>query len=164
MGMFRPSEQRLERVASWFEGEYPTLLRFAYFVSGDPAGAQDLVQDAFVRLYRAAARIDEATIGAYARTTITNLARSRFRRIATERSGHPGARTASHPPDVEARDEVWRAVLALSPRQRAVVALRFYEDMSERDIATTLGLSAGAVKKHNDRAMQKLRAILGRES
>jgi RNA polymerase sigma-70 factor (sigma-E family) len=162
IGIFQPSRERLERLGAWFEAEYSSLLRFAYFVTGDRDVAEDLVQDAFVRIYRAGARVEEESIGAYARRTLVNLSRSRFRRATLERRPLPrDDRAAADPADVLARDDVWRALLTLSPRQRAVVALRYYEDLSERDIAQALEMSVGAVKKQTHRAMTKLRAQLG---
>ena len=163
IGIFQPSKERLEELGTWFHAEYPSLLRFAYFVSGDAAHAEDLVQEAFVRVYRAGGRVDGPGIKAYARATIVNLSRSAFRRRTIERRALEVPRTAEAP-DLGPRDEVWRALLTLSPRQRACVALRFYEDMSERDIAQALGMSVGSVKKHTDRALGKLRDLLGRES
>lgn len=163
IGFLEPSADRLDRLGAWFHAEYPALLRFAYFVCRDPALAQDLVQDAFVRIYRAGGRVDDASFPAYARTTIVNLARSAFRRRARERGSAAPEGTVEQP-DVGARDEIWRAMRELSPRQRAVIALRYYEDLSEKDTAAALGMSAGSVKQHTDRAMTKLRAILGRQS
>jgi len=163
----KPSAERLDLLGAWFEAEYAGLLRFAYFVTGDRSTAEDLVQETFVRLWRAGARTDHEGIAAYARTAIVNLARSGHRRRARELARVSGGRGRSsdrqdaHDPG--ARDEMWRAILTLSPRQRAVVALRFYEDLSEREIAQTLGMSPGAVKKHADRAMKKLRELLGRQ-
>jgi RNA polymerase sigma-70 factor (sigma-E family) len=154
----------MERLGAWFAAEYPSLLRFAYLVSGERGSAEDLVQEAFVRLYRAGARTDDATVGAYARKAIVNLARSAHRRRATAERVVIDRPRSGAPPDVEARDELWNALRDLSPKQRAVVALRFYEDMSEREIAGALGISTGSVKKHADRAMTRLRAALGRES
>lgn len=163
IGIFQPSQDRLEQLGVWYRAEYPALLRFAYLVSGRSAQAEDLVQESFVRLYRARARIDERRVGAYARTTILNLSRSAFRRRRSEERalGRIDRPEASRDADPTARDEMWRALLALSPRQRAVIALRFYEDMSERDIAATLGMSVGSVKQHTDRALSKLRARFG---
>ncbi len=160
--VFGPSRDRLDEIGAWFEAEYPSLLRFAYFVSGDRAQAEDLVQDAFVKIYRAGGRPSQLGIKTYARTTILNLSRSSFRRRSTEQRVHPQPSSVEGP-DLGARDEVWRALMKLSPRQRACVALRFYEDMKEREIAEALGLSIGAVKKHTDRALTKLREMLGRE-
>jgi RNA polymerase sigma-70 factor (sigma-E family) len=160
LGVFQPSQDRLIQLGAWFHAEYPSLLRFAYFVSGDSGTAEDLVQDAFVRLYRSSGRVGDATFKAYARKTILNLARSGFVRSARERNAFD---VPAHvePADVGARDEMWNALKALSPRQRAVVALRYYEDMSESEIAGVLEMSVGSVKKHTDRAMAKLRAQLG---
>ena len=164
IAIFRPSQTRLDQLGAWFDSEYPGLLRFAYFVCGNRSHAEDLVQDAFVRLYKAGARVEGPSIGAYARRTIVNMSRSAFRRTGREASalrrlGPPAATTDG--PDPAIRDEMWRAIQGLSSRQRAVVALKFYEDMSERDIAATLGMSAGSVKKHADRALTHLRAALG---
>jgi len=165
IGIFQPSRARLEQLGAWFEAEYAGLLRFAYFVCGDRAQAEDLVQDAFVRLYRAGARVEEETVRAYARRTIMNLSRSAFRRRGSERRALRRVdRDEVAPHDPGPRDEVWRAILSLSPQQRAVIALRYYEDLSEKEIAEALGVSAGSVKKHADRAMDALRARLGGRS
>ena len=163
IGIFQPSQAKLDRLAAWYDAEYSSLLRFAYFVCGDRSVAEDLVQEAFVRIYRAGARADEAGIGAYARRTVVNLNRSAFRRRQREHDvyARAGATGGVAPPDASARDEVWTAILTLSPRQRACVALRYYEDMSEKDVAEALGMSPGAVKKQTSRAMEKMRGLLG---
>jgi RNA polymerase sigma factor (sigma-70 family) len=67
-------------------------------------------------------------------------------------------------PDVGAREELWRAILALPPRQRAAIVLRFYEDLSERETADALGCSTAAAKSLVARAMQTLRAQIESES
>jgi RNA polymerase sigma-70 factor (sigma-E family) len=161
IGIFEPSRSRLEQLGLWFETEYPGLLRFAYFVSGDTAVAEDLVQDAFVRIYRAGGRVEREGFHTYARKTIVNLHRSRFRRAARERAVRPDEAVSSDTAAYALRDEMWNAIQTLSPRQRAVIALRFYEDLKERDVAAVLGMSVGSVKKHADRAMTKLREQLG---
>jgi RNA polymerase sigma-70 factor (sigma-E family) len=163
IAFFGPSSVRLERLGDWFGAEYGPLLRFAYFLTGDRAAAEDLVQEAFVRIYRAGPKVDEEGFRAYARRTLVNLNRSAFRRLVRERRWISGRseREATDPPDAGARDEVWRAILALPPRMRACVALRFYEDMTEQQVASTLDLSVGTVKKQIHRAMEKLRTSLG---
>ncbi|MCA1830753.1 MAG: SigE family RNA polymerase sigma factor [Actinomycetota bacterium] len=163
IAVFRPSQERLRRLERWFAAEYPALLRFAYFVSADPVAAEDLVQEAFVRIYRAGSRVDPDTVGPYARAAIVNLQRSSFRRRASERRALVRSVAREHPGPAEP-DEMWNAVLQLSPQQRAVIALRFYEDLSEAEIAATLGISTGAVKKHASRAIERLRALVGRQS
>ena len=161
IGVFQPSQKRLNELAVWFQAEYPTLLRFAYFVSGSASSAEDLVQDAFVRIYRAGGQVEREGFHTYARKTIVNLHRSGFRRAARERGVRPDEPVSSDTAAYALRDEMWDAILTLSPRQRAVIALRFYEDMKERDVAAVLGMSVGSVKKHADRAMTKLRERLG---
>jgi RNA polymerase sigma-70 factor (sigma-E family) len=161
IGIFQPSRERLAELGAWFQAEYPALLRFAYFVTGDASSAEDLVQDAFVRIYRAGGRASDQGFRSYARKTIVNLSRSGFRRAARERAVPHDDAVSSDTGAFVLRDEMWSALLALSPRQRAVIALRYYEDMTERDVAGMLGMSVGAVKKHSDRAMAKLREQLG---
>jgi RNA polymerase sigma-70 factor (sigma-E family) len=159
--IIEPSQERLDQLGAWFHTEYPSLLRFAYFVTGDARTAEDLVQDAFVRLYRSSGRVGELGFKAYARKTILNLHRSRFRKVVHESELTSDQQVSSDTGGFMLRDEVWRALLTLSPKQRAVVALRFYEDMKESDIAAALEMSVGAVKTHTDRAMAKLREQLG---
>jgi RNA polymerase sigma-70 factor (sigma-E family) len=161
IGVFEPSQKRLEQLGVWFQAEYPTLLRFAYFVTGDASTAEDVVQDAFVRIYRAGGQVEREGFHAYARKTIVNLHRSGFRRAARERAAQAEETVSSDTAANALRDEMWNAIQTLSPRQRAVIALRFYEDMKERDVAHVLGMSLGSVKKHGDRAMAKLREHLG---
>jgi RNA polymerase sigma-70 factor (ECF subfamily) len=140
------------------------LQRTAYLLVGDWALAEDLVQTSLVKTYLAWRRLGVASVEPYARRVMVNTATSWARRrwrgeLPTERLPEPpvddGAEAA-----VE-RDLVWRAVLRLPPRQRAVLVLRFYEDLSEAEIARMLGVSAGTVKSQASRAMATLRARLG---
>lgn len=161
IGVFEPSRSRLDQLGEWFAAEYEPLLRFAYFLTGEAAAAEDLVQDAFVRLYRAERRVEEVGFRAYARRTIVNLHRSRFRRVVRERRVWGRTSRAETVAESEPADHVWRAILALPHGQRACVALRFYEDMTEQEIAITLGVSVGTVKTQLHRAMRRLREFLG---
>ena len=162
IGILEPSPDRLAELNRMFEDEYRSLIRFAHFLTGDPSTAQDIIQEAFVRKYRAAPRLSDANLKAYARKTILNLSRSAHTRRQIEQR----AATATREPiedgrDIASADEVWRAIMTLSPRQRACIALRYYEAMTEAEIADALSMSRGSVKKHSDRAMSKLRALLG---
>lgn len=164
IAVFKPSTSRLERLGEWFSAEYEPLLRFAYFLTGERGTAEDLVQDAFVRLYRADRHIQVEGFSAYARRTIANLHASRFRRIRAERKALESHGRPGHVAGPEPADHVWRAIQSLPSQQRACVALRFYGDMTEQAVAETLGVSLGTVKKQMHRAMTRLREVLGERS
>jgi RNA polymerase sigma-70 factor (sigma-E family) len=160
-------------IASGLEDVYvrhaPAALRLAYFLTGDPEAARDLVQDAFVRL---AGRLRHVRLpdqfDAYLRRTIVNLHTSSLRRLKAERSSL--AREAAlrvHTvvdADPEVRDEMWHAILSLPPRQRAAIVLRYYEDLSEQQAADVLRCSVGALNQLVVRAMANLRAEIGEEA
>jgi len=146
----------------------PAALRLAYFLSGDPEGARDLVQDAFVQVagrFRYLRQPDSFDV--YLRRTIINLHTSQLRRRKVERSFL--AREAALPLPVavdegpEMRDEMWREILGLAPRQRAAIVLRFYEDLSEQESAEILGCSVGALNQLVARAMSNLRTSVEEE-
>jgi len=147
----------------------PAALRLAYFLTGDPEAARDLVQDAFVRIagrFRHLRQPD--AFDAYLRRTIVNLHASGLRRLKVERSSL--AREAvltvpvAHEDDHGARDEMWNAILGLPPRQRAAIVLRFYEDLSEWQSAEVLQCSVGALNQLVVRAMATLRTRIGKDA
>ncbi len=139
----------------------PAALRLAYFLTGDPELSEDLVQEAFVRV---AGRFQQLRVPdafpAYLRRTIVNLYTSQLRRRRLERKwlrGHEHEEAAVAPPDAGSGDELWGAMALLPKRQRAAVVLRYYEDLSERDAAQTLGCSVGALNQLIVRALAILR-------
>jgi RNA polymerase sigma-70 factor (sigma-E family) len=139
-------------------------LRLAYLLSGDPALAEDLVQDAFVRLAgRFLHRRDPEGFHAYLRTTVVNLVRSHWRRRAVERRfiERQGGPQAVEAPDLSDQDGMRRALMELPVRQRTAVVLRYYEDMSEAQVADLMHCGTGAVKSLVSRGMTTLRANLG---
>jgi RNA polymerase sigma-70 factor (sigma-E family) len=147
----------------------PAAQRLAFLLTGDGARAEDLVQEAFVRVVGRFGhlRVPDA-FEAYLRRTIVNLHTSTLRRARLERAWLERERGAATPamdlmPDVGAREELWRAVLELPPRQRAAVVLRFYEDLAERETAEVLRCSRAAAKALVARAMETLRARVGSE-
>jgi RNA polymerase sigma-70 factor (ECF subfamily) len=158
--IFKPSESRISRLGDWYVGRYDALLRFAYFVCRDAAVAEDLVQESFVRVFRAGRHAEEDGLDAYAKRAIVNLARSGFRRVVRERRALAATPLVASAPPHEP-DAMWGALAGLSPQQRACVALRFYESLSEAETAAVLGVSVGTVKKQTSRAFEKLRATLG---
>jgi RNA polymerase sigma-70 factor (sigma-E family) len=156
------------QIAELYERYAPAAGRFAYLLTGDSARAEDLVQDAFVRVIGRFGhlRVPDA-FEAYLRRTMVNLHTSSLRRRRLERAYVQGARPDLEPsepmPDVGMREDLWRALGALTPRQRAAIVLRFYEDLSERETAEILRCSPAAAKSLIARAMDTLRARIGSE-
>ncbi|MFE1577291.1 SigE family RNA polymerase sigma factor [Streptomyces fradiae] len=144
---------------------YASLLRTARLLTGDRHTAEDLVQAALVKVYLRWGRSGSwASPQAYARKVVVNLyATWRRRRWHTEtpRSGDEAAAAADGPDmagGAEARLELARALGSLPRAQRAVVVLRFYEDLSVEETADLLGCSPGTVKSRTNRALERLRA------
>lgn len=145
-------------------GRSASLLRTAYLLTGDWGQAEDLLQITLTKVYLAWGRIREReAVEAYARRTLVNTSTSWWRRRwhheqPTERMPETVVGdTTSASAD---RDELWEYVLRLPIRQRAVLVLRFYEDMSEADTAATLGITTGTVKSQTARALAFLRSRL----
>ena len=135
------------------------LLRFAHVLCGDAYLAADLVQDALERTGLAWRRLRSADPEAYVRRVIVNTFINGVRRRRRERLVAQPPDTAYHEP--ESRDDaMWRLLTTLPPRQRAVVVLRFYADLSEVEIAAILGCTVGTVKSTSSRALAKLRTAL----
>lgn len=142
---------------------WPRLYRFAYLLSGRHADAEDLAQEALLKAHRSWPKVQAAASpDAYVRRILANTYLS-GRRPAKARLEVLTDRTPEGPSD-EGRPEerwvLWPHVKALPPRQRAVVVLRYYEDLSEQQIAETLGCSVGTVKSTAHRALASLRTGL----
>jgi len=141
----------------------PALLRFALALSGNGADAEDLVQTALARTavrWHSIRKKDSAD--AYVRQAIVRLHINLWRSLRSRE--HPVAAIPEHvatADDPETRQVVWAALATLPPKQRAVIVLRYYEDMSEADIAAALGCSRGTVKSQASKAMAHLRALTG---
>lgn len=143
-------------------------LRLAFLLTGDRAVAEDLVQDAFVKvLGRFHDLRKRDAFWWYLRRTIVNLANSHLRRRRIERAWlerqRPDA-AAPAGPDFEERDRVVTALMTLRPEQRAAVVLRYLEDLSEADTADALGRPVGTVKSMVSRGMDRLREELGEDA
>jgi RNA polymerase sigma-70 factor (sigma-E family) len=140
-------------------------VRLAVLLTGDRSLAEDLVQDAFVKvLGRFHDLRNRDAFWWYLRRTIVNLSNSHFRRRRVERAWLERQRPEPAAPsghDVEERDRVLAALMTLRPEQRAAVVLRFYEDLSEADTAEALGRPVGTVKSMVSRGMDRLREELG---
>lgn len=142
----------------------PALTRTAYLLAGDVDAAEDLLQSAFAATYVHWGRLrhlDDAAL--YVRRQLTSTMTSwRRRRSSTEvLMAAPAVDGATD--DVaerEQRDELVRALRRLSTRQRAVIVLRFYDDLTEAQVADVLGCSVGSVKTHAHRGLERLRELL----
>jgi RNA polymerase sigma-70 factor (sigma-E family) len=139
------------------------LLRTAYLLTHDRALAEDLVQTSLAKAWFAWGRIDGQP-DAYVRRVMVNTYSSWWRRRwngeeATAELPERGAGTRGRTEDgrVDDRTDLWRALARLPKRQRAVVVLRFYEDLSEIETAEILQCSVGTVKSQASRALAKLR-------
>lgn len=155
-------EEEGGRLGRLYERHAPAAVRLAYLLTGDRALAEDLVQEAFVRLVgRFADLRDPGAFEAYLRRTVVNLARMHFRRRRRERAYLEREQqlppAASPQPDVATHQDMREALLALPERQRAAVVLRFYEDLSELQIADVLRCRPGTVKSLLARGIQGLR-------
>ena len=144
---------------------WPRLLGTAWLLCGDRHEAEDLVQTALVKVVRAWPRIERRDDPyVYARTVLANTAASRWRRRRRYDELTAGERPAVAVPDpasaVVLRDAVWRALGTLPPRTRAVLVLRYFEDLSEVQTAAVLGCSVGAVKSQSSRGLSRLRRQL----
>jgi RNA polymerase sigma-70 factor (sigma-E family) len=142
----------------------PTLLRTARALTPNPADAEDLLQTALTKTYLAWDRIDDhRAVDGYVRRTLVNTRTSQWRKrkvdeFTTDELPEPAAAGQPDPTEQQAqRDALLRAISRLPPRQRAMVVLRYYEDMSEQQTADTLGVSVGTVKSTVSRALCKLR-------
>lgn len=137
------------------------LLRFAFMLTHDRGRAEDLVQDALVKVHRRWDRVVAAEQpDAYVRRIVTNefLSWRRRRSSAETPSELPGTPAADPSAAVDERDAMWRALALLPPRQRAVLVLRFYEDMPDAQIAAVLECAQGTVASLASRGLATLRA------
>jgi RNA polymerase sigma-70 factor (sigma-E family) len=140
----------------WAGGVEKQLLRSAYLLTGDLQDAQDLIQDALVKVALRWRRLRDGNPTAYARTIVVRDHISAVRRrreipvaVVLEASG------VSSDPDAEM--VVRRALARLTPAQRAVLVLRHFDDLTERETADILGVSIGTVKSQNAAALARLR-------
>ena len=151
-------DQREHDFSEFYLARGPALRRTAYLIVRDWHLAEDLTQQAFVRLYAAWPRIRAESLEAYARKVVVNGCLSHLRRHRPE---HP---TDTVPDSVQPHREpvldVGHALGLLPVRQRAIVALRFLDDLSVLEVAEVLGVAEGTVKSQTSRALDTLRTHL----
>ncbi|MCC5032280.1 SigE family RNA polymerase sigma factor [Streptomyces sp. WAC 00631] len=149
---------------SYVRARGPVLLRTARSLTPDPCDAEDLLQTALTKTYVAWERIqDHRALDGYVRRALINTRTSQWRKRRIDEfacAELPEREAAPGPDPAEQqvlRDAMWRAVMRLPDRQRAMVVLRYYEDLSEARTAEVLGVSVGTVKSAVSRALAKLR-------
>ena len=156
-------------VAGMFRAEGRSLVRLARLFVDDRNAAEDLVQEAFIRLARAAHRIeDRAKAAPYLRSIVLNLARDHNRRgLVSMRHHLPlDQHRASIEDEIALRDDqrqVLEALRELPKRQRDCLVLRYYDELGIDDIAGVLGVSRNSVKTHLTRGLARLEALLTAE-
>ena len=155
-----------EEFDAFMRGRWPAMVRLGYALTGDVGHAEDLAQAAFARAYASWGRVRRAgDPDAYVRRIVINEHRRRFRkhRVAEELRGDLGD-AAGGQQEHQALDDrraLLDALRALGPRQRAVVVLRYWLDLSEAETAAALNCSVGTVKSQASRALATLRKNAG---
>ncbi|MQA25443.1 MAG: SigE family RNA polymerase sigma factor [Micromonosporaceae bacterium] len=159
----RDSSQADREFAEFMHGNAQRLCRVGYLLTGDAGRAEELTQDALARTYRVWKRVRQDDAYAYTRRVLVNLHIDWWRRRRRERvvahvperaGGDPTARSAD-------RDALDRALRDLTRRERGVIVLRYYLDLTEAQTADELGISVGTVKSTTSRALKKLRVSPG---
>ncbi|MCO6006333.1 SigE family RNA polymerase sigma factor [Actinoallomurus purpureus] len=155
-----------QAVTALYSAHYRSLVRLSALLVRDLATAEEVVQDAFVAMHGAWRRLrDPEKALSYLRQSVVNRSRSVLRhRAVVEKyapKGLPDAPSAENGAIVELeRTAVVKALGGLPTRQREALVLRYYGDLSEAEIANTMGISRGAVKSHTARGMAALRSVL----
>jgi len=151
-------DRREREFTDFYAASAPAMRRTAYVVVRDWHVAEDLTQQAFAKLYVAWPRVREETRTAYARRAVVNECLSHLRRNRPETPTEvlPEVGVAAHEP----APDLGRALAALPDRQRAIVALRFLDDLSIAEVGRLLGISDGTVKSQTARALGTLRQRL----
>lgn len=152
--------------ASYMAARQQSLLRTAYLLTGEVHSAEDLVQTALAKLYLSWDKVrNREVVDAYVRRIMVNENNSLWRRawkrkeLSTDRLPEPS--TGATGPDLGTSTELWEFVQSLPRRQRAVIVLRYYEELSEAETADVLGISVGTVKSQASRALASMRTRVG---
>jgi RNA polymerase sigma-70 factor (sigma-E family) len=158
-----------EAFGDFMRGRWPAMVRLAYALSGDAGHAEDIAQAAFARAYAAWGRVSRAgDPDAYVRRIVINENRKRFRKhrvpevlhadlAGTELPGRPRVSQHWQQQGLEERQALLDALGRLGPRQRAVIVLRYWLDLSEAETAAALNCSVGTVKSQASRGLAALR-------
>lgn len=147
----------------FIETHYASLLRTAFLLTGDRPAAEDLLHDVLARSWAYAQRSKIDQPGAFIRRCLVNQYLSHWRRrtrvqeVPTDLADFPECALADVSNDLGVRDAMWQALATLPRHQRAILVLRFYEDMSEAQIADLLAVGVGSVRSGSWRGLERLR-------
>ncbi|MAY95998.1 MAG: SigE family RNA polymerase sigma factor [Nocardioides sp.] len=154
------TQQARESFEEYVAARRTALLRTAYLLTGQHADAEDLVQMALVKVVPHWRRISDDP-EPYVRRILAREATNRWRRRRwREVSSDVLPETLSEGTDPTDREVLRQALMRLSPRQRAVVVLRYFDDLTEQQTAEVLGIGLGTVKSHGREAMARLRELI----
>ena len=152
------SEQDRRGFEEFVHARRPALLRTAYLLTGQHADAEDLVQSSLIKAvphWRKISDNPEPYVRRIlARESVSRWRRRRWREITSDDLPE----NAHHDPDTAAKEDLRRALASLAPRQRAVIVLRYFEDLSEAETADALSIAVGTVKSQTRDALRVLRA------
>jgi RNA polymerase sigma-70 factor (sigma-E family) len=157
---------RDEALIALYRSEYASLVRLACLLLDDRGSGEEVAQESFVRLHGAWPRLhDPSAAPAYLRSTVLNLARSRMRRKqVARRHDTPAPGSVASAEEVAMlspeHSRILAAMRALPRRQRECLALRYYLDLTEAEIAATLRIARGSVKSHTHRGIAALARVL----
>jgi RNA polymerase sigma-70 factor (sigma-E family) len=152
--------QPAESFSAWVAARQHSLLRSAYLLTGDPHRAEDLLQDALLKAALRWGRLKDGNPDAYVRTILYRDHISWWRRRRDSPVPEIPSLPLLHDDDaVERHLMLWAALARLTPKQRAVLVLRYYEDLTERQTAEVLNVSVGTVKSQSSSALNRLRTI-----
>lgn len=147
---------------------YRSLVKLASMYVDDIETAEEVTQDAFVKMLSGQYRVARGSEAAYLRSAVLNGARSMLRKRRVRRLHRPDRPATAPAAEVGGvagaeHDRVMAAIRALPEKQALVLILRYYLDLSEREIAETLGIARGSVKSHAHRGLAKLGGLLTEE-
>lgn len=152
--------------AEFVTREWSRLVRVAHLLTGDVGRAEDLVQQTLVKVHRHWRKLHhEGSPYAYTRAALVNQSTSWWRRKRVDETLGDIPAHADHDPrdayaGVDNRDALIQALRELPPRMRAVIVLRYYDDLTEAETAHALGISVGSVKSQTSRGLDRLRTVM----
>ena len=157
-GVGRIAAGMVDDFTDFYREAYPGAVRLAWLLTHDHAAAEDVVQDAFVRLRPRLATIDHRT--AYLRTAIVNGCRDRARSVGRADAGWRRLRVVTDVSSTDKPSELLDAIAVLPYKQRAVLVLRYWADLREEEIAEIIGVRPATVRSITSRALERLRKEL----